>query len=272
MDIKETLLSLTQDGYKEFSQGLIPTNKNTILGVRLPQLRSLAEEIAKNNWREFLEAYELNSSENIYYEEIMLQGMVINYAKMDIKERLALTEKFVPKIDNWAVCDNFCCGAKWVLKSKKQVWSFIQKYFNGSAEFDLRFGVIMLLSYYLDKEYVCRVLQIVDGIKVVGKTNCICADNVDIIDEDVVKKIKKGKRDKKSGITVVPPNYYVEMAVAWCLATAAAKCRDEFMEYIQKSNISAGVLKKAAQKMRDSYRISNDDKELITKIAKNSIN
>lgn len=262
-DVRAMLLSLSYDEYKEFSQGLIPTNTNTMLGVRLPQLRKLAGEIVKKNWREFLGAYELNVGEKPYYEEVLLQGMVINVAKMEIGERLDLVKNFIPKIDNWAVCDTFSCGAKWVAKSRDEVWGFLQQYLASDKEFEVRYGVIMLLAHFLDKEYIGEVLPALDSILVVRR-EYICEK------ENTGPNIPPVK--SKKSCKCIPPNYYVEMAVAWCLATAAAKCREEFLEYIKKTNLHPSVLKKAAQKMRDSYRVSDEDKKFITELINGSIN
>lgn len=243
---RKILFSYTQQEYKKFSQDLIPTNGNTMLGVRLPQLRKIATDLAKNNWRKYLQLYEDSDIKYLYFEEIMLQGMVVNAAKMELEQRLKHVERFVPKIDNWAVCDTFCCGTKWVAKHKESVWAFLQPYLTSGEEFQVRFAVIMFLANFLDKEYIGKVLNALDGIKQVTD--------------------KMGSSVPGKGNASIPDNYYIEMAVAWCLATAAAKCREEFFSYIEETNLNNSVLKKTAQKMRDSYRISNEDKKLITEI------
>ncbi len=111
--IKEKIFELSDSKYKEFHSKLCP-NTNNIVGVRVPILRNLAKEIAKGNWIDYL-----SQPENEYYEEIMLQGMVIGLAKMDIDERIKYIEEFVPKIYNWGICDTFCAGLK-CFKSNKE--------------------------------------------------------------------------------------------------------------------------------------------------------
>ena len=112
--IKEKLLELADPKYKEFHSGLCPGTDN-IIGVRVPVLRNYAKELAKE--------YQINELlkqiDNQYYEEIMLQGMLIGLAKQDFKTIQKQIEEFVPKIDNWAVCDVFCAGLK-VTKKKKE--------------------------------------------------------------------------------------------------------------------------------------------------------
>ena len=90
-------------------------DKERIIGVRTPALGKLAKEIAKGDWRNFL-----SNSKEEYYEEILINGLVIAYAKCDVEERLNYIESFVPKIDNWAICDSFCNTLKFVNKNKIQ--------------------------------------------------------------------------------------------------------------------------------------------------------
>ncbi|AWK51485.1 hypothetical protein DIC82_10780 [Clostridium beijerinckii] len=73
----------------------------------MPLLRNLAKELAKNDWGKFL-----CTSPNDYFEEIILKGMVIGYVNTDIETILQYVYNFIPKIDNWAVCDSFCSGLK----------------------------------------------------------------------------------------------------------------------------------------------------------------
>ena len=151
--IRSKLKNLADEKYKKFHSGLCPNNNN-ILGVRIPKLRNLAKEISKGDWRKFLE-----ENKNEYYEETMLEGFVIGYAKMELEERFKLLTTFVPKIDNWAVCDCSCSTFKFVQKNKKEMWEFIKIYLNSSKEFELRFAVIIILDYYL-KMAIAWTLQV----------------------------------------------------------------------------------------------------------------
>ena len=147
--IKEKLLELADPKYKEFHSGLCPGTDN-IIGVRVPVLRNYAKELAKE--------YQINELlkqiDNQYYEEIMLQGMLIGLAKQDFKTIQKQIEEFVPKIDNWAVCDVFCAGLKVTKKKKEEMWHFIQKYLLSDQEFEIRFGVVMILDYYIEEDYL----------------------------------------------------------------------------------------------------------------------
>lgn len=157
--IREKLFELQDKKYQEFHSKLCP-NVNDIIGVRIPNLRKLAKQIAKENPKEYL-----GKVPKEYYEERMLQGFVIGYMKADLEEKLDYLDQFVPVIDNWAVCD--CCTStyKFANKYPKEMWRYIQKYLSSNQEFELRFAIIMLMDYYLTEEYIDQVLAIFDSIQ-----------------------------------------------------------------------------------------------------------
>lgn len=101
-NIRMRLEQLSEEDYKKFNENLLPGTKH-VLGVRMPKLRALAKEIAKGDFRAYLnEAYEkISADKGSYHEEIMLEGLVIAYAKMELKERFFYLDRFVPKIHNW---------------------------------------------------------------------------------------------------------------------------------------------------------------------------
>lgn len=270
-----------EEQYRIFNQKFVLTNRNEMLGVKVPKMRSIAREIASGDWEDFLMGYGFcvegpgTDAENgtasevasevasgaasgaasettsvvktakfekqrerqqqreelcrtIFFEEVMIIGMVIDLINVEPVRRLALVEQFVPFIDNWAVCDVFCGGAKWVGEPGRgpkscnkvpleQMWEFLQRYLQGSAEFEIRFGVVMLMSYFLTEEYIGRVLL-------------------------QMEKVRKG-------------DYYVDMAVAWCLATARAKFDERTQEFVRNATLTPSVIKKYEQKVRDSLRV-----------------
>lgn len=220
--IRSKLKNLADEKYKKFHSGLCPNNKN-IIGVRIPKLRNLAKEISKGDWRKFLE-----HNKNEYYEEIMLEGFVIGYAKMELEERFKLLTTFVPKIDNWAVCDCSCSTFKFVQKNKKEMWEFIKIYLNSSKEFELRFVIIIILDYYLTDEYIDEIFKIFDNIK---------------------------KED-----------YYVKMAIAWTLQVAYVKYKEKTIKYLENNKLDKFTHNKAIQKMIESYRIDKKEKEILRKM------
>ena len=158
INLKDKLYELADEEYKKFNSGLCP-NINDIIGVRLPQLRELAKNIAKDNPIQFLEEYNCNS-----YEEKMVYGLVIGYMKAKFVERLKYLDKFVPMIDNWANCDCSASTYKFTNKNLDEMFEYLQKYINSKREFELRFACIMLMDYYLTEEYIDKVLEIYNNI------------------------------------------------------------------------------------------------------------
>ena len=132
-NLKDKLFELSDEKYKKFHSGLCP-NTDNIIGVRLPKLREIAKEIAKGDWKDFLA-----TSSNDYYEEVMINGLVIAYAKCDVDEKLNYIESFVPKIDNWAICDSFCNSLKFVKKIRKKFGNLYNPILNQikNLKFDL---------------------------------------------------------------------------------------------------------------------------------------
>lgn len=162
-DIRQELLKLKEESYKEFSSSLIPGSK-PLLGVRIPALRKLAKEIAKGeDWISFLE----NGAED-YFEELMIKAFVIGYAKAEVDCILEQAERFIPKITDWSVNDSFCSAFKIAKKNQQKVWDFLMKYTASEKEFELRVVAVMLMDYYLTEEYIDRVFEVYNQIPPVG--------------------------------------------------------------------------------------------------------
>lgn len=218
--IRQELKELSDEKYAKFNKKLTPDTKKKMLGVKVPELRKLAKKIAKEyDWKEFLKQADDNS-----FEEVMLQGFVIAYSKIEIDEKLEYIKWFVPKIDSWAISDTFCPTLKIKPQNLKKVWKFILPYLKSKQEFDVRFAVIIMLDYYITDEYVDKVIQKLDKISHEG--------------------------------------YYVKMAVAWCLAEIGIKYNERAMKYLKgKNSLDNFTFNKTLQKMRESYRIDKKQKD-----------
>ena len=203
-NLRNRLFELADDKYKKFHSNLCPNTEN-IIGVRLPQLREIAKEITKGDWRGFL-----STSKEDYYEEVLINGLVIAYAKCDVDERLNYIKDFVPKIYNWAICDTFCNTLKFVNKNKEAVWDFIQPYLKSSKEFEIRFAVVIILNYYITEDYIDIVLETLDKVRHNG--------------------------------------YYVKMAVAWAISMCFIKFEEKTMLYLKNNNLDDFTYNKSLQK------------------------
>jgi len=219
-EIRNKIEKLADKKYKEFHTSLCP-NSNEIIGVRVPLLRNLAKEIVKEGKVE----YYLENAVDNSYEEILLQGMVLGCWKTTIENFTKYLEKFIPKINSWAVCDVSVAGFKITKKNMEYMWNFIQKYLKSKNEFELRFSIVMLLDFYITEEYIDRVLEILNNIKHEG--------------------------------------YYVKMAVAWTLQVAFVKFPKKTMRLLENNNIDNWTYNKALQKITESYRVNDKTKQLI---------
>ena len=213
------LFDLQDIKYRDFHSKLCPGAHNMI-GVRIPLLRKLANDLNKTNFYDFL-----HTVKNQYYEETMIEGFVIATAKMSLSERFEFLQKFVPKIDNWAVCD--CVAASFKIKTADlpKYWNFIMQYQNSNQEYELRFMLVMMLDHFLLPEYLDRIFAIIDQLK--------------------------------------SEQYYVNMVTAWLVAEAFAKHRDATLDYLSHDQLSVFTHNKAIQKARESRRVSPADKQTL---------
>ena len=163
--------------------------------------------------------------DTFYYEEIMIKGMVIEYNKdLRLEQRLILLDEFVPIIDNWAICD--CCVStfKFTLKNLQEVWDYILK-FKDKSEYEVRFMCVMMLDYFLIDKYINDVLNIL--------------------------------------LSINREEYYINMAIAWTLATAYVNYKDKVVDIIKNKKLQPWVHNKTIQKICESCRVSNEDKEYL---------
>lgn len=159
-DVKSRLLQLAEEGNKEFAQKLNPGVEG-VLGIRVPQLRSLAKEIARGDWRGYLAVADTH-----YMEERMLTGLVIAYARdVTMEERFALIRQWVPQINSWAVCDTVCATFKPKESERGAWWSFIEEYLRGNDEYAIRFGVVMSMTLFVDAGHLTALFAHYSAIR-----------------------------------------------------------------------------------------------------------
>lgn len=214
------LKSISDVKYKEFQKKLTPT-KYEILGIRLPILRHISKEIFKGDYKSFLKVCKSN-----YYEEVMIKLLVI--AKMsDIDEVMKYFYDAIYLIDNWALCDTFCNSLKIVGKNKEYFLNIIKELINSSKPFNIRVGLILLLSYYVEEDYLSLIYNTLDSIK--------------------------------------SEEYYVNMASSWLLCEVFVKFQASTLKYLEHNNLNKFIINKGISKIRDSYRVDKNIKDMILK-------
>ena len=220
-DIQKRLLKESDEKYKKFSSALLPTTEQEkILGVRLPVLRKFAREIYKNSGTLFLQENNLQ-----YFEEIMLQGMIIGLVKDDDKVIKKYIKNFITKIDNWSVCDSFCCGLKFVKGREENFLEFIKPYLHSKKEYEVRFAVVILLDYYICDKYIDIVLNLLEQVKHEG--------------------------------------YYAKMATAWAISMCYVKYPQKTFEFLKNTKLNSQTVNKAVQKITESLKVDSETKKKV---------
>lgn len=206
--------------YKNYYLKILIEKIQKLSGIRLPQLRKIAKDLVENDWQKFL-----NQNTNEYFEQIMLEGFVIAYAPIDINTKQNLIQTFLPKINNWSICDSFCASFQLKTKDKDLYLSFIKNYLNSPNEYELRFAIVMLLYYYLTEDFADNTLQLVYNTKDIS--------------------------------------YSVNMAKAWAFSKYFTFYPDKGLKFLQTKSLSKDIFKMTCQKIRDSRRVSSHYKEVL---------
>ena len=223
-EITAKLFELQDLEYKEFHSNLVPTKgPDAIIGVRVPNLRKLAKELTKQmDVTPFLK--ELPHQ---YNEENVLHAFFIEAIK-DYDECLLELNKFLPYVDNWAVCDSM--KPKVFKKHVDELVDEIQGWIESTQTYTIRFGIEMLMNFYLDEKFSAKYLDMAAGVK--------------------------------------SEEYYVNMMIAWYFATALAKQYDATIKIIEASVLDKWTHNKTIQKAIESYRITPEQKEYLRGLKK----
>lgn len=219
MKAQELLFQLQDKSYRDFQSKLIPTIPvETIIGVRIPAIRKLAKEYGKDPENvEFLKQLP-----HTYYDENILHALLVAEIK-DYEVCVKEVERFLPYVDNWAVCDIF--SPKVFRKNKDKLIDKIREWTASSHPYICRFGMEMLMTHFLDEDFRVEYLEIPAAVH--------------------------------------SEEYYVNMMIAWFYATALAKQWDATIGYIEDQRLDTWTHNKTIQKARESYRITPEQKEYL---------
>ena len=217
--IRAELFRLQDEQYRAFQSALMPTvPKEKVIGVRVPALRKLAKRLAGTPRAEAF----LQELPHFYYEENNLHAFLVE-AIRDYSEALRATEKFLPYIDNWATCDCFC--PKVFAKHKKELLVPIRRWLDSGDAYTVRYGMEMLMRYYLDDAFRPEYLEWVADVR--------------------------------------STEYYINMMRAWYFATALAKQPDAALPWLTEKRLDLWTHNKAIQKAVESRRIPPGMKQLL---------
>ncbi len=220
------LLFSNQDlKYKSFNDKIIKTSKKTI-GVRSPLLKKIARDISKTNYELFLKM-----AEDEYYEEILIQGLVISFIK-EYDVMIDKLDKFMLKIDNWAICDLVISNCKIIKKNKEKAFKYVSKIITSKNPWKVRCAFDILISYFIEDKYLADIFNFIDN-------------------------------DKNDF-------YYIMMVKAWLISLCYIKFPIDTLKYLKDTKIDYVTYNKAISKIRDSKRIKQEDKLMLLKMKKKS--
>ena len=194
------LFSFEDLEYKNFNSKLVL--KNNLIGIRVPILKKIAKELAKGNYKEFISIMNHN-----YHEEVLIHGLILGY----IKDPMNYFDDYIKYMNDWQSCDITISNMKY-FKYNQDI-NYIKKYLYH------RVGYVILLTYYINDEYIDELYNIVDNY------------NSD--------------------------NYYVKMAVAWLLSYLIIYDKNRAVKYLKKSKLDDFTYNKGIQKAIESKKIKD---------------
>lgn len=223
-DIEAELLALQDEKFAELEHRTAPTlEKEHFIGVRTPDLRKLAKELRK---REDIGGF-LGSLPHRWFEEDQLHAFIVSEEK-DFQRCMAMTETFLPYIDNWATCDQF--SPKVFAKHREELMPYIDKWLGSEHTYTVRFAIGCLMRYFLG-----------DGFR------NEYADRVADISSD---------------------EYYINMMRAWYFAEALVKKYEDVLPYIEQNRLDKRTHNKTIQKAAESFRITDEQKQYLRTLRK----
>ncbi|MBQ7789342.1 MAG: DNA alkylation repair protein [Clostridia bacterium] len=224
--ILDEIVALCDNQYKEFSKKLIPGCDN-ILGLRAPFARAIAKKYANTPiGSEFLSALP-----HKYHDENMVHAYMLGMQKDDTEKSKKMLIDFLPYVTNWAVCDSLCMSLKRFFKKPELVYDFVLECLKSDKTYTVRFGLVSLLDYYVDKKHIDDLIRISTNIK--------------------------------------SEEYYINMALAWLLSVMLVKEYENTVVIFEKRLLPKWVHNKAIQKAKESYRINKEKKEYLCELRYN---
>jgi len=225
---QELLFELRDEAYADFTAKCIPNiDRDRFIGVRSPEFKKFFAQYKKrSDAMDFLEELP-----HYYQEENLLHGSLICSIK-DYDECIRQLDRFLPYVDNWAVCDGM--SPKCFLKNKDKLWVKINEWIKSEHTYMIRFAIKSLFIYLKDDDFDTKQLDLVASVK--------------------------------------SEEYYIKMMVAWYFATALAFQYDKAVTYIENNALEEWERKKSIQKAVESYRVTDEHKEYLKSLRKNNVN
>ncbi|MBR4835262.1 MAG: DNA alkylation repair protein [Thermoguttaceae bacterium] len=253
-ELRRRLLELAEPQYQAFVSKFLP-DAARVLGVRVPNIRALAREIARSCGAEFLNAVFTDASSDERpkasdapqetasteddrntclfksYEERLAVGLVVAETQLDFDARLAAIAAFTPYIDSWAVCDVFSASLKIPKDRRSEFWDFLDFCAASKCPFEVRFAVVATLNHFLKKICLEAVFE---------RANFVAS--------------------RRLG------EYYVDMSLAWLVAEAFIRFPDATLNFLAQNDFDDFTFNKSLQKIVESRRVDEATKAEIRRL------
>ena len=227
-EITKKLFSLQDEKYRDFQIKLVPgITKEQMIGIRTPDLRALAKEIAANP--DTASAF-LQELPHKYFEENLIHFFIVAMIK-DFDECINQVEKFLPYVNCWPVCDQ--ASPKVFKKNHEKLLSLVKNWISSDHIYTSRYGMRILMNEFLGEDFKTEYADLV-----------------------VSRMSRKGEAE----------DYYLKMMAAWFFATALAKHWDQALPFIEQHKLDLWTHNKAIQKAIESFRVSDEHKEYLRKL------
>ncbi len=220
--ITNALFNLAEKEYQQFTKKLVPDTKYPILGIRVPKIKQIIKNYDPNVLNNFIK------QPHEYYEEYFLHGLIIGQERKDINKVFEQLNEFISYIDNWAICDSTVANLKIFKKHPDIVLDKIKSFLESSQPYIVRFGIVSLLTYYMDDNFSVEILSLLKNVNF--------------------------------------NNYYVNMAVAWALSVAVIKQPEFVIPLLENKSLLPFIQNKTIQKSTDSFRVPIDTKKLLKQL------
>lgn len=224
-EITKKLFSLQDEKYRDFQIKLVPgITKEQMIGIRTPDLRTLAKEIAATS--ETASSF-LQELPHKYFEENLIHFFIVSLIK-DFDECIKQVEKFLPYVDCWPVCDQ--ASPKVFKKNHEKLLSLVKNWISSDHIYTSRYGMRILMNEFLGEDFKTEYADLV-----------------------VSRMSRKGEAE----------DYYLKMMAAWYFATALAKNWDQVLPFIEERRLDPWTHNKAIQKALESFRVLDEHKEYL---------
>ena len=203
--------------YQEFQKNIVVYDD--VIGVRIDNLKKISKEIVKNDYKGFIE-----NNKSLNYELVLIEGLIYGYLKISFSELKDYLDIYFKKIRSWGQVDSVVANLKIFKSDQKQGFIYAKKLIHNKNNFIKRFGIILMLDYFLHDEYIDKVLEIVSKVK--------------------------------------SDDYYVKMSIAWLMSVSYINYKEKTLVYLV--NIKDDfIYNKTLSKIIDSRRIDMKEKDFI---------